>query len=211
VIASSQAIAHSLLDNSTTVVYPGVKLCATIRSAVSTKVIGMIGRLSEEKGTQYLIRAMGFLRDSMPELRLEIVGTGPKMAELAALTIEMNLTSRVQFLGWQQDIQKHLGHWDLCVFPSLEEGFGLAAVEAMAYGLPVIASYVGGFEEIVSNEKTGWLVEPGNSEALARQIYLVLHDDRKRYQVAEEGRKFVAEHFSTEAMVKNISAIYDAL
>jgi len=174
-------------------------------------VIGTIGRLSEEKGTQYLIKAMGLLRESNPQLKLEVVGSGPQRVQLEALAAELMLTSRVQFLGWQQSVFKYLEGWDLCILPSLEEGFGLAAAEAMASGVPVVASRVGGLEEVVLHEETGWLVEPGNPETLARQIHFALHNKCKRNQVAEAGRQFATEHFSTEVMVRKIGAIYDTL
>jgi glycosyltransferase involved in cell wall biosynthesis len=211
VIASSRAVASCIRDGSTTVVYPGLNQSASTRRTESTNVIGTVGRLSEEKGTRYLIRAMGLLRESFPALRLEVVGAGPEREKLEALVVAMELTSCVRFLGWQQDVQKYLEGWDLCVLPSIEEGFGLAAVEAMASGLPVIASRVGGLEEVIVDGETGWLVEPRNAEALAQRIRFALHHGSRRNQVAEAGRQFAAEHFSAEAMVEKIREIYDDL
>ncbi len=209
VIASSRAVASCIRAKSIIVAYPGLNLRTKARGIESTNVIGTVGRLSEEKGTKYLIRAMGLLRERIPELRLVVVGAGPQKAELEALVVALDLKSRVEFVGWQHDIQSYLDSWDLFILPSLQEGFGVAAVEAMSSGLPVIASRVGGLEEVIIDGKTGWLVEPGNPEALARQIQLVLYNQCERHQVAEAGRQFAMEHFSTETMVRKIRAIYE--
>jgi len=213
VVATSRAVARSIRGNCRTVIYPGVgiDLATHIRSNAATWVIGTVGRLSDEKGMSFLIRAMGLLRESIPELRLEILGDGPRRGELEALVSESELTSRVRFLGWQKDIKEHLIRWDLCVLPSLEEGFGMAAAEAMATGLPVIASRVGGIPEVIVNDKTGWLVEPGDPEELACKIYTVLTDSSKRLEIAEAGRRFAVEHFSIEEMSRKIGVIYDKL
>lgn len=209
VIASSQAIRSSMQRQSTIVVYPGVHFRKNDRRIESSGLIGTIGRLSEEKGTKYLIQAMDLLRERIPELRLEIVGAGPQKAELEALVIALDLRSRVQFVGWRPDVQRYLEGWDLFILPSLEEGFGMAAVEAMSSGLPVIASRVGGLKEVIADDKTGWLVEPKNPEALARKIYLVLGDHCRRKRVAEAGRQYAAEHFSAEAMARKIRGVYE--
>jgi glycosyltransferase involved in cell wall biosynthesis len=209
VIASSQAVASCMRAKSIIVAYPGLNLRTKARGIESTNVIGTVGRLSEEKGTQYLIRAMGFLRERIPELRLVVVGAGPQKAELEALVVALDLKSRVEFVGWQHDILSYLDSWDLFILPSLQEGFGVAAVEAMSSGLPVIASRVGGLEEVIIDGKTGWLVEPGNPEALSRQIHFVLGNHFERHQVAEAGRQFAIKHFSTETMVRKLRALYE--
>jgi glycosyltransferase involved in cell wall biosynthesis len=101
--------------------------------------------------------------------------------------------------------------WDIFVLPSLDEGFGIAALEGMAASLPVIASSVGGLRELVQNGETGWLVPPALSPELAQRLRELIHDGRKREAMGIAGRQRALEHFPVSRMVEQTFAVYDRL
>jgi glycosyltransferase involved in cell wall biosynthesis len=101
--------------------------------------------------------------------------------------------------------------WDIFVLPSLDEGFGVAALEGMAAGLPVIASAVGGLCELVQNGETGWLVPPASPAELAQRVGELIHDGRKREAMGIAGRQRALDHFPTSRMVERTFAVYDSL
>jgi L-malate glycosyltransferase len=95
--------------------------------------------------------------------------------------------------------------------PSLEEGFGMAALEAMADGLPVVATSVGGLPEVVEDGQTGYLVPPSNVTALSKRLRLLILDPKRRRAMGAAGRERACNHFSADRMVAEIGAIYDSL
>ncbi|MBI3765265.1 MAG: glycosyltransferase, partial [Ignavibacteriales bacterium] len=149
VIACSHAVARlTVAEPPLRVIYPGV----SVQNSVSTRehrrssplVIGTACRLVPIKGLVHLVRAMALLRKQMSEISLEIAGAGPERHALEAEVRLLDLTDGVTFLGWQDDLVSTMARWDVYSQPSLGEGFGIAALEAMASGLPVVASAVGG-------------------------------------------------------------------
>ena len=136
-----------------------------------------VGRLSPEKGVATLVRAMAMLRDdgrvSPPHLTL--VGDGPERRSLERLVASLGCTDVIRFAGHcnREELSAHLMQADICVQPSLTEGFSKAWLDAMAYGLPVLASNVGAAEAVIgrsADEARGWLVEPGNARLLADRL-----------------------------------------
>ena len=110
------------------------------------------------------------------------------------------------------DIRRFMGACDVLAFPTqpeLSEGFGLAALEAMAAARPVIATRVGSLPEVVSDEATGLLIAPGSAEELARALIRLAHDARLRQEMGERARNRAREEFSLEAMVERTLAVYD--
>jgi glycosyltransferase involved in cell wall biosynthesis len=217
VIATSSAVAQSVVGTQARVIYPGVVVPESAeRQTPSTpratgKVVGTAGRLAPIKGIPNLILAIAGLRADIPDVRLEIAGAGPAQPSLERQVRELGLNDCVTFLGWQVDLQSVMSGWDVFVAPSLEEAFSISALEAMAAGLPVVASSVGGLPELVEDGCTGWLVPPGKSEALvARLRELLLNPDQRR-AFGGAGRARARTHFSAERMVADISGIYDEL
>jgi glycosyltransferase involved in cell wall biosynthesis len=123
----------------------------------------------------------------------------------------LGVAGRIEFLGWVDDLSSVLSRWDVFVLPSLEEGFPLAALEAMATGLPVVASSVGGVPELVVDGKTGWLVPPGDVEALAARLHLLLSNPEQRLSMGAAAAVRVRDHFSLAQMTENFSRLYDEL
>ena len=213
-IAVSQATADWVVGQRPHVVYPGVRVpLDRVRTGDqgAACVLGAAGRLSPIKGLIYLVRAFASLRGTLADLRLEIAGTGPEQARLEGEVRSLGLTSHVAFLGWQSDLRPFFERWHIFVMPSLHEGFPLAALEAMAAGLPIVASAVGGLPEMVEHGRTGWLVPPAEPEPLAARLAELIRDPEQTIAMGAAGRIRVGNHFPVEQMVLRVSGIYDNL
>ena len=216
VVAVSHAVASRVVDGPARVIYAGTDVPpmdspAPRRRSTSEVILGTAGRLIPLKGIEFLLSAAAALRGEFPDLRVEIAGSGPERPELEQRIARLGLTARVEFLGWIDDLHTVLPRWDVFVMPSLEEGFPLAALEAMAAGLPVVASCVGGVPELVVDGNTGWLVPPGDAEALAARLRLLLRSPEERLTMGANARARVRDHFSLAQMTENFGKLYDEL
>lgn len=170
-------------------------------------------RLTAEKGVDVLVRAAVLLRERVPDLRVVIYGapqTGHESyrADLDALTHELDLAEVVRFAG---PVDTPYALWAgarVYVQPSRQEGFGLAAAEAMASGLPVIASAVGGLVEVLDGGRVGVLVPPDDPRALAAAIERLLDDRPEAARLAEAGQARAAAYYAVDAMVDGVEAVY---
>ncbi len=161
-------------------------------------VIGIIARLSDVKGHIYLLQAMGLVLKDIPQAQLLIIGEGKMKDGLVKLTRELSIEKSVIFIPTLADTPRALAAMDIFVMPSLAEGLGLGAMEAMAAGVCVIASDVGGLRSLITNNVNGILVEPRNVKALAAAIANLLKDVNKRKVLAAAGQSFITENFSGE-------------
>jgi glycosyltransferase involved in cell wall biosynthesis len=159
----------------------------------------------------YLVRALAALRQEIPDVRLEIAGSGPERAAVECEVQSLGLAGSVVFLGWQHDLERVLPGWDVFVQPSLTDSFGIATLEAMAAGLPVVATGVGGLRELVEDGRTGWLVPPADPAALAKRLRDLALNPAQRRAMGMAGRERARAHFSVERMVAEIQKIYDEL
>ena len=137
------------------------------------KVVGTVGHLNRQKGHALLIEAMADVLANEPAARLVIAGRGPLRRRLEALAAKHGVAENVTFAGLVGDVARLLKAFDVFVFPSLWEGFGIALIEAMATGLPVVASATGGILEILEDGVSGLLVPPGDRAALAEALVRV--------------------------------------
>jgi glycosyltransferase involved in cell wall biosynthesis len=174
-------------------------------------VIGVIARLDAVKGHQYLLEAMPEILMSIPQAQLMFVGTGPLEQWLHQRIAQLALKSHVLFLGLRRDIPELLKAMDVFVLPSLCEGLALALLEAMACCLPVVASRVGGIPEVVEDGRTGVLVPPGDSDALAQAIIVLLKDEEKRHRMGMLGKERVLSQFTAQHSVAQLEALYESL
>jgi glycosyltransferase involved in cell wall biosynthesis len=216
VVAVSQAVAKQVVDGPARVIYAGLPLPAGDPPArphrpASEVIIGTAGRLVELKGIEYLLGAASTLRREFPALRVEIAGSGPHREKLEAAVAQAGLTEQVKFLGWIDDLTSVLPRWDVFVMPSLEEGFPIAALDAMAAALPVVATPVGGVPELIEDGKTGWLVPPRDAEALASRLRLLLFDPDLGRRVGAAAYARVRDHFSAAQMTQKFAQLYDEL
>ena len=179
-------------------------------------VIGTVGRLAAVKDQATLIRAFARLGDQVPEqtagrLRLVLVGDGPERANLETLVGELGLNDRVWLAGDQQAVPAWLRTLDIFVLPSLGEGISNTILEAMATGLPVVATRVGGNPELVTPGESGLLVPPGDSESLAGALAQLVADPDLRQSMGEAGLARVRRDFHWENTVARYLEVYDGL
>lgn len=173
--------------------------------------VGIFAMLRPEKGQAYAIRAAGELVQAGQPVFLHLFGDGPDRGRLEALVKELRLEGRVLFHGDVADADAHLWAMDLVLIPSLFESFGLAAVEAMALGKPVIASRVGGLPEVLADGQAGVLVPPQDPAAIRRAVAAFLADPGRYAALAEAGRRRCQEHFTERRMVDAVAGVYRSL
>lgn len=211
IVACSHSVARHIAPARSRVIYAGVAAARAIpRERATGPVFGAAGRLVAVKGFDCLLRAFAAMVAAVPQARLQICGDGPLRGELEDLAHDLGIARAVTFLGWRQDYPAPASGWDVFVQPSLEEGFGVALLEAMAQGLPAIASDVGGIPELVQPGVTGWLVPPGNDAALARALLESLRAPSASRRMGDAARRS-AERFSAEAMAMQTATLYEEL
>lgn len=170
-----------------------------------------VARLSPEKDFSTLLRATALVVARHPDFRLQIVGDGRERAALEQLTRDLNLESHVEFPGECGDVPQRLADAGMFVSASLTEGISLTLLEAMAVGLPIVATRVGGNPEVVRCGETGELVPPGEPEELAEAICSML-DRRSEWPVIGElARRRVEQYFDVQQMVQQYELLYAKL
>lgn len=175
-------------------------------------VIGCLAVLEERKGLRYLIGAAAILKKRGVALKIHIGGDGGLRSELEESVKRHGMESEVRFLGFVTDAVAFLAASDIFVVPSLYEGLGVAALEAMAAAKPVIASRVGGLTESVVDGQTGLLVPAADSDALAAAIEKLVKDSALAVAMGQEGRKRAIDYFTLEQMArKNEEYYYEIL
>lgn len=170
-----------------------------------------VARLSLEKDFSTLIRAVALVVERHPGFRLKIVGDGRERAHLEQLARDLGLTSHVQFLGECSDVPQKLAEAAFFVSASRTEGISLTLLEAMAVGLPIVATEVGGNPEIVELGVTGELVPSGQPEQLAQAICGMLDRKSEWPAIGELARQRVERHFDVRQMVQKYEALYEQL
>lgn len=170
-----------------------------------------VGRLVHQKGIDLGIRALARLRHL--DWQWNIAGDGPEMETLKAMTREHGIPDRVAFLGWQsrQELIQCYRQANLFLFPSRHEGMPNAVLEAMASGLPVIASSISGNEELVVHGKTGLLVESEHLDSLQTALQELLQDPTRREQMGAASRQRVEESFGWENTARQYAALLEKL
>lgn len=176
-------------------------------------LFGNVARFFPEKKQEVLLDAMRLIVDAEPRARLAIVGVGPLEAELRARCEALGLTQHVQFLGWVEDVQDILPLVDIHLHPARIEGVSLAIGEAMAAGLPVVASAVGGLFEILEDDNTAVLIPPGPEEAerFAAAALRLVADPAEARRLGDNARRFILDHYSLSVAVRRVEAVYEEL
>ncbi len=171
-------------------------------------LIGIIARLSDVKGHTYLLKAMQRAIKDFPSAKLLIVGEGKMKDILVSEANTLGIKNNVLFLARTGGAENVLAAMDVFVMPSLQEGLGLALMEAMAQGLAVVGSAVGGIRTLIADKQNGLLVEPADPAALAEAIIRLLSDKKMRDDLGANARKFIANNFSKEKMLKDTEGVY---
>jgi glycosyltransferase involved in cell wall biosynthesis len=191
------------------------QVIAALRAALGIPpdafLIGVVARLEPEKGHRYLLEALPAIVEAVPSAWLLLVGEGSQADALRAQagSLPLAASQRVAIAGFQTDVEAVTQALDLAVMPSLREAQGLAVLEAMAAGRPVVASAVGGIPETIRDRKDGLLVPPADPDALATAIIRLARDAKLRDRLAASGRRRVEHRFSVAASVRRIGAIYE--
>ena len=176
------------------------------------KWIVLVGNMhSDVKGHPWLIAAAGAITREFPDVRFILVGDGSERKNLERQVAELGLEGHFSFLGRRDDVPRVLGCCDIAVLPSKAEGLPNAVLEYLAVGLPTVASRVGGNAEIVQDGKTGMLVPPEDSAALAEALLRLLRDPELAASLAKNGREYVASEFSFQRMIQNTDQLYTEL
>jgi glycosyltransferase involved in cell wall biosynthesis len=170
-------------------------------------LIGVVGRLSPEKGHEYFLAAMRQLPSDLP-VKAVFVGDGQEKERLSNTIRESGLEGKVMLVGYKADVAPFYRECDIIALPSLAEGMPNAALEAMAFGKPVVASAVGGIPEVVIDKQTGILVPPSNPEALAAALMRLAGDKLLMAKYGVQGKRTVEHDFSSSERVKKVDVIY---
>jgi sugar transferase (PEP-CTERM/EpsH1 system associated) len=178
---------------------------------VGVPLVGSLGRLHPQKGFSDLLTAFAQVRQRVSSVRLFVAGDGELRDDLEAQARSLGIAAAVTFAGVRADVSEILAALDVFVLPSLWEGMPNAVLEAMAAGLPVVATAVGGTPEVVVDRVTGLLVPPQDPGALARAIERLLRDPGLRRTMGRAGRRRVERHFHIQETVRQVQDLYEAL
>jgi glycosyltransferase involved in cell wall biosynthesis len=170
-------------------------------------VIGMVGRMYPVKGHREMLEMLEAVVTRLPLVRLLLVGDGPERPACEGLAAELGLTEHVRFLGQRGDVPRLLSAVDILAMPSRTEGLGLAAIEALAAGKPVVAYAVGGLCEVVRDRVDGRLVDAGDRHAFVRALIELIESEQQRVSYGANARRH-SMRFSLENHVQRLMECY---
>ncbi|MBA3429898.1 MAG: glycosyltransferase family 4 protein [Actinobacteria bacterium] len=174
----------------------------------SDHVMTMVGTFKRQKGHSVLIDALADAKDRLPHLKIILVGDGELRNEIATSVRTHGLEDRVHFLGSRRDVPQILAASDSFILPSLWEGLPVALVEAMASGLPVIATSVSGTSEVMDDGVTGWVVPAGDASALKTAMLDLVADPQRAARMGVAGRECVEARFSALSQAESLASIF---
>lgn len=172
------------------------------------KLIANVGRLSEQKGMEYFIKAAKIVNENNKKVMFYIIGSGEDEKKLKELVHQLKLDDFVVFMGFRKDIQSLLSQVDFVVLSSLWEGLPLTPIEAFSVGKTIIATAVDGTPEIVINNKNGYLVKPRNEKEIADKIKYLIQNPNKVKELEEKSEETYKEKFSFEKLQKEYLSFY---
>jgi glycosyltransferase involved in cell wall biosynthesis len=179
--------------------------------AENDEVIGSVGRLSAQKRPEELLTIFALLAKSRPRLKLLLVGTGPLESYLRDSVRRQRLSRRVIFTGFQADVESIIPAMDLHLLVSRREGFGTATIEAMACGVPALATRAPGSEDILQDSAGGMLLAPGDVDNAISSINQLLDNPARREEMGRRGRAEVEARYAVPVVSAQVQAFYDGL
>jgi glycosyltransferase involved in cell wall biosynthesis len=203
-----QVVYNGINTKSFTNIPRNLKLLESIGVPTDASIVGTVGNLYPVKGHIHLIRAACMIRQHRPNTHVLILGRGGQRDALLAEAKTFGIEDHVHLLGYREDTPDWLGMMHVFTLPSLSEGLPLSLLEAMAAGIPTVVSAVGGMPEAVCDGQSGFLVPPGDPEALAKQILFLLNNPAVAASVGNAGRKRAQEVFSLNRMVGEYCGLY---
>jgi len=176
-------------------------------------VVGFVGRLQPVKGIEVFLHAAALLNAWPGNYRFVIVGDGDPAYKQAMFDLreKLGLRDKVEFVGFRSDVSHVMGAFDVYALTSKSEGFSLSTIEAMASGVPVVATRCGGPEQILEDGVSGVLAENGSATGVADAIRRLYSDAGERRRMAEAGRAAVLAHFTVDAQVAKYERLYDQM
>jgi glycosyltransferase involved in cell wall biosynthesis len=174
-------------------------------------VVGSVGRLSAEKGHSFLLDAAAIVTAKAPDVRFIIIGHGPLRGDLHGKSERLGLASKLIFAGARTDVDALYGIMNLFVLPSLWEGLPTVILEAMASGVPVVATDIPGSRELVQAGRTGWMARPADPDSLAEEILAAWEDPAARLSAARRAQAEVVPRFSIQQVARECEALYSRL
>lgn len=184
---------------------------ASLGIAADAVVIGNVARLADQKGQTYLMRAFTKILEREPRAHLVLVGWGPEEDALRALAKELRIDHRVAFTGKRLDVGEILATFDVFAFSSVHEGQGIAILEAMAAGVPVVTTDVDGIPDMVKHEVSGLLVPARDPEAIEAAVMRVLTDEALVKKITSGAKRVAFDEVSIEAAGRAYDALYEEL
>lgn len=175
------------------------------------KIVLTASRLSYEKGIQFFVEAAKIILEEKKDVRFLIAGEGPLRKTLEEFVKKCCIQDNVTFTGYIKDIQNLIAQSDIVVLPSLWEGLPNIVIEAMAMKKPVVATDVGGTNEIIRDGENGFLVPPGNSVKLAEKIMLLLLNENIAKEFGENAFTFVRKNYDISLMISSYESLYQSL
>jgi len=176
------------------------------------KIILFVGRFRPEKGLEYLVKAMSIIKEKDREAKLLLAGEGPEEENLRNLIFEKQLTEFITFTGQipHENVKDYMVASDIFVLPSLTEGFPNVLLEAMACGLPIVASKITGIPEIVINGENGFLVESKSPKEIAEKLLFLLNNPELRKKISRNNLKKI-KCYSFESIIKKLEKVYSSV
>ncbi|MBN2518220.1 MAG: glycosyltransferase family 4 protein [Candidatus Altiarchaeota archaeon] len=170
-----------------------------------------VGSLIGRKGVDHLVKAVPKIRNEFPEFKLYVVGRGALEKELGSMAESLGVGENVVFAGHQpmERVREYIDKSQMLVLPSMSEGLGRIALEAMSRSRPVIGSAVEGIKETVKDGHNGILIRPGDSDAIANAVIKLLEDKKLAAEMGKNGRRFVQENYSVEKYVSHYERLFE--
>jgi glycosyltransferase involved in cell wall biosynthesis len=173
--------------------------------------VGWVGRMTAVKRTEDVLAGFDRLRERGVDATLCLVGDGPDRPQLEELAHELGVMSDTLFLGYQEDVAPLYAAFDALVLPSGNEGTPVSVIEALAAGTPVVATRVGGVPDVVVDGEDGFLVDPGDADALSERLERLARDPALRDRLGAAGRKRVLPRYAVDRLVDDIDRLYRSL
>jgi len=174
----------------------------------NTRLVGAVGRLGQQKAPLDFVQMAALVHAKNPQIHFVWAGSGPLENQARKLSKELGITEVCHFIGECKDVPSLLGIMDCFVLPSLWEGFPIVLLEAMATGVPIVATDIPGNDEAVTSGKNGWLVPPGNPSALAEKVLDLLNNTDQASAFSAFGRERIRQEFTRAKMLASIQHVY---
>ncbi len=187
------------------------ELCRELGIEKESKLIGAVANLRPVKGHRYLIEAAALVIRQIPNAHFVLIGEGELRDEIEARAQRLGIAKHVHLMGYRADAPKLQTAFDLSVLSSLHEGLPNSVMEAMAAGVPVVATSVGGVPELIIHDETGYLAHPADAQDLALQITTALTNERESAALAARGHHYVTTKFGMQRMINEVENLYDEL